>query len=260
MMQKARDAAKDKRINNPEEAFIDLTEALDLWFPNKMLGVHTCIPGVMENYNRVERRCDVKPAMNFPFPGGTFIEPPVILSCPVLIPGSADYVTEIDIPNGTPCLVQFSEAGIGQWLKGATQPDADGAYRFQLTDAMVTPGLYPYEQVPKITRNGVNQEGDNVTHTAKELHKIVANNIELAAAKGIQSVAADGDNDIQGTSIKLNGDAKPFVTHAELDLALQTFVTALNLVFSTKLDGGGSPGVLVLNIAASATTTVKTGG
>lgn len=59
---------------------------------------------------------------------------------------------------------------------------------------------------------------------------------------------------------EINGTGKFFVTHAELDTALQSFVTALNAVFATKLDGAGSPGTLVLNITLAKTTTVKTGG
>jgi phage gp45-like len=70
----------------------------------------------------------------------------------------------------------------------------------------------------------------------------------------------NGSAALDADSIELNGDSKSFVTHAELNTALQTFVTALNANFATKLDGGGTTGVLTLDISSSATTTVKTGG
>ena len=61
-------------------------------------------------------------------------------------------------------------------------------------------------------------------------------------------------------TIELNGSSKKFVTHTELNTALQTFITALNIVIGTKLDGVGSPGVLSLDITSAATSTLKTGG
>lgn len=65
---------------------------------------------------------------------------------------------------------------------------------------------------------------------------------------------------IDGTMTEINGNTKPFVTYAELDAALQLYATAVNALFATKLDGGGSPGTAVINISAAQTVTVKTGG
>jgi len=59
-------------------------------------------------------------------------------------------------------------------------------------------------------------------------------------------------------NIDLNGSSKKLVTHAELNTALQTFITALNANLGTKLDGSGTPGALALNIALSETAKVRT--
>jgi hypothetical protein len=81
----------------------------------------------------------------------------------------------------------------------------------------------------------------------------------------IYSTSADGTTkkaeiklDATG-NITLNGNSKTFVTHAELNTALQTFITALNLHVHGS---AGTPPVtpMSLNISAAATTTVKTGG
>ncbi len=61
-------------------------------------------------------------------------------------------------------------------------------------------------------------------------------------------------------NIDLNGSGKKLVTYSELNTALQTLVTAINTLFGTKLDGGGTPGTLILNISAAETQTVRTGG
>lgn len=60
-------------------------------------------------------------------------------------------------------------------------------------------------------------------------------------------------------SVQINGSSKKFVTDA-LSGLLSTFVTAVNAALAAKLDGGGTPGALSLDISSALTTTVKTGG
>lgn len=73
-------------------------------------------------------------------------------------------------------------------------------------------------------------------------------------------IDASGNVKIDGVAIHLNGSSKEFVTHAELDIALQLMVTAINSALATKKDEPGSPGTVTLDISAAKTTTVKTGG
>lgn len=73
------------------------------------------------------------------------------------------------------------------------------------------------------------------------------------AAQALIKLRADG-------TVEMNGDTKRLVTHAELATALATFVGLLNTALGTKLDGSGTPGALTLDISASQTTTLKTGG
>ena len=65
--------------------------------------------------------------------------------------------------------------------------------------------------------------------------------------------------------IELNGSSKKFVTHKELDTALQKFVTALNSHTHTGVQtGGGSSGTpaspMTIDISDAATSSVVTGG
>lgn len=93
--------------------------------------------------------------------------------------------------------------------------------------------------------------------------------LEVEVTEGqtiIYSTSTDGETlksqillDTDGT-INMNGDSKQFVTHKELDTALQLFIVSLNATFATKLDTAGAPGTLSLDISAAATTTIKTGG
>lgn len=64
--------------------------------------------------------------------------------------------------------------------------------------------------------------------------------------------------------VDINGDSKTFVTHAELDSAIQTFLTALNLHTHavTSAPGTTAPPTssMSMDISSAKTTTVKTGG
>jgi len=73
-------------------------------------------------------------------------------------------------------------------------------------------------------------------------------------------IDATGNVKIDGATIQLNGSSKLLVTHAELNTALQSMVTAINNALATKKDEPGSPGTVTLDISAAKTTTVKTGG
>jgi hypothetical protein len=73
-----------------------------------------------------------------------------------------------------------------------------------------------------------------------------------------------GDVEINGPNIKLNGESKYFVTHTELNTALQTFITALNLHTHSVPEAPGSTltptDPMSLDISSSQTQTIKTGG
>ena len=89
-------------------------------------------------------------------------------------------------------------------------------------------------------------------------HRIIRKNGDI----GFVEERCEHEFDDDG-NISLNGDLKRFVTHAELNTALQTFITALNLhVHATAAPGPPVPPTIPmsLDISASQTTSIKTGG
>lgn len=69
---------------------------------------------------------------------------------------------------------------------------------------------------------------------------------------------------LDSSSIELNGNTKQFVTWAELNTALTTYVTNLNLSLLTGANSGGpvvfaSPPPSSIDISSAKTTTIKTG-
>ncbi len=78
------------------------------------------------------------------------------------------------------------------------------------------------------------------------------------------AIESSGDITVDGSKIELNGNSKSLVTHAELNTALQNFITILNTHTHTVASVGSptkTPDIpMSLDISNSATTTVKTGG
>jgi hypothetical protein len=68
--------------------------------------------------------------------------------------------------------------------------------------------------------------------------------------KGLIYIKKDG-------TIELNGNTDFAVSYNDLNLALQTFKTAINVLFATKLDGGGTTGTLTLDLSGAKVEKVK---
>lgn len=62
-----------------------------------------------------------------------------------------------------------------------------------------------------------------------------------------------------GTTMSVNGDTDAVVLHSQLSTILSSFVTQLNMAIGTKLNGGGSPGTLVLDLAPAKSVSLKVG-
>lgn len=101
------------------------------------------------------------------------------------------------------------------------------------------------------------------SHISYDLECLKA--IQLAPAKDskvVIEVSAEGVVNIQAEAINIMGDTKTFVTHSELNTALQTFMNALNLhTHPTAASGPPSPPMvtMTLDISAAKTTGLKTG-
>lgn len=161
--------------------------------------------------------------------GKKVITYPLLVDCPVIILQGGGSYLEFPISSGDYCLVLFNDRDIDTWWSSENIAPPRTGRKHSLSDGFALVGLNPSTSVLDLS-------GDRV--------KLKGNGLPV---------------EVEGTEVKLNGDSKSLVTHGELDQALQLFITALNLhVHGTA----GTPPVtpMSINIASSATTTVKTGG
>jgi len=210
-----------------------LVDALDLFLQSRLRGVHTCLPGTIEKYyGHDKRKAVVKVGVKLQTAKGDILSIPPIDGVPVVFPSSGKFTLKYPLNKGDGCMIIFSEEGIGAWLKGDTEVNADSLARFALTDAICVPGLWSFKTVPSSTDATI-------------------------------EILDDGTIKVDGLGIELNGNVKKFVTYTELNAALQTFITALNLhTHPTAPTGPISPPTtpMSLDISTSETQTIKTGG
>lgn len=178
--------------------------------------------GKIEKVTASEQTVEVSLTMRRPAADGTSTEYPLLVDVPYFVLQGGGAYIDMPITAGDYCLVLFSDRDIDTWWSTANVADPATTRKHDLSDGIAIVGLNP--------------------KTAP---------LEMDGTK---------TRIINSNGIELNGNTKTFVTHAELDTALQLFVGALNTALGTKQNGTASPGTLTLDISAAETTTVKTGG
>lgn len=127
----------------------DPLDAMEVWFRARMEDVHVCLPGTVVSYSKASRLATVKPSVRPRSLHGDVFDIPPIQGVPVIWPGSQDFTVQGTLKRGDRVLLVFSEASIGNWIRGQGDVDAEDETRFSLQDAIAIPGLWPTSAVPK---------------------------------------------------------------------------------------------------------------
>jgi len=210
----------------------EITDAFNMLIDYRLDMLHTCLPGKILSYDAGKRLAKVEPLVSLKTSKEVNVIYQAIENVPVMFPSGSIFSLRWDIARGDGCLILFSESGIGNYLNSSEniQVESDDSTRFSMTDAICVPGLFSFTKAQRLSK-------DNEIYIDKT-----------------------GNVSIKGKEINLNGNSKSFVTHAELDAALQIYVSAVNTLFGTKKDEPSAAATLTLDISSAATTTVKTGG
>ena len=210
-----------------------------------MDNIHTALPGVITAYDYTTKKASVQPTIKKIFENGEKLTMPIITNVPVIFPGTSKGVIHFEItPGQDTCLIVFTERSLENWLSSdPTQSAEPGDPRqMDLSDAVCIPGLFSLASPGKVANTG--------------------SGLEIINENGYINLLNDG-------TMELNGNTKSFVTHAELDSALQTFITALNThthsaaaMVAGPYPVTGVTGVPVagmsVDISAAKTITIKT--
>lgn len=103
--------------------------------------IHTALPGEIVSYNASSGTATIKPIGKYVTSDGKKLEYPVITEAPVCFPFCQNAGVGIAFPvkKGDSCIIIVSEVELDAWRTGA---ESEGSLRFDLTSAMVIPGLF----------------------------------------------------------------------------------------------------------------------
>lgn len=266
---------------------IDFSSTIQNSIKSTLDNINTSIPGIIEKYDFEKKIAAVLPSINLITPTGKILAMPILNSVPVIFQGSADSVIHFPLKKGDKVLLIFSQKSLETWLAGdGSVSDPGDPRQFALSDAYCIPGLF----TPKSPGKVVTGEGMEILHKDSMINLLDDGKIEIKNTEAAVNLWTDGKVEVKnadasvnllasgnvevknssadliltsGGDIELNGNSKNFVTHTELNTALQSFLTALNLhTHPTAATGPPSPPTapLSLDISAAKTSTIKTGG
>lgn len=189
--------------------------------------------GKIEKFDKAAQSAEVQIQVRRRLPGGKTVQYPLLVDCPVLVlQGGGSYV-DMPIAAGDYCLVLFNDRDIDNWWTAAQSTAPNTRRKHALSDGFVFVGVNPKTQVRDIDGNRLR-------------------------------LVSDDDVSIEGVNVDLNGNSKRFVTHADLNTALQAMVTMINAHTHVSVTSLATPTPptppITLDISASQTTTIRTGG
>ena len=124
----------------------ELIEILEIALENRLLDVHTSLPGAIQTYDPVSQTATIELQIQRPLEGdveGEFEleDLPVLQNVRVVFPRTKKFMLTFPIEPGDTGDVFFAETPIGQWraVDGVAVPESVG--RFDLSGAKFYPGL-----------------------------------------------------------------------------------------------------------------------
>ena len=174
-----------------------LEQAIKAVCSNMLSNIHTVLPGQIESYDRAKHKAKVKPLIKKVLVNGVILQIPPIVSVPVVWPRTQNGSISFPLSSGDGVIILFSERALDNYLILGGDQQPQDPRKFDLTDAIAIPGLFPF-----------NASSKEESETDFELHfnntKMVFKengDIELTGGNTI-TVKANGDIEIGSTALK----------------------------------------------------------
>ena len=131
----------DQEYDRPTTA---LKFILRQWSKN----LHTCLPGIVEDFDPATRRARVQPAVQKLMTDGGLKDRPPVINVPVVFFGGGPFTSLAPLAAGDAVLLLFSQQGLSHFKAAFAKSPPSGARRFALTDAIAMPGFGPVSITP----------------------------------------------------------------------------------------------------------------
>lgn len=120
------------------------TDIIRQAFNSMACQMHTCLPAEIVKYDYTEQKAQVKILLRKQLKDGQVYTYPEITNVPVMFPRANNFSIHYPLNAGDKVAVFFSERSLDEWLeKGGTVTPTDPR-KFDLSDAIAIPGLYPF--------------------------------------------------------------------------------------------------------------------
>ena len=105
--------------------------------------INTMIPGIVESFNERDMTVDVVLCIKRVNDQGIEEEYPKLIDVPVLYPRSANFGLYFPLKKGDGVELRFSQRDVSQYLSTGSSVKPATSRRFNLSDAVASPGLFP---------------------------------------------------------------------------------------------------------------------
>lgn len=121
-----------------------LSDAID----RKLSEVHTSFPAKVTRVDVTIAQCDVQPLLKRKYPDGTVVALPQITNVPICVYRAGQAFISLPVKVGDLVKIDVSERSLDLWLLSGALTDPKDPRRFNLSDAMAYPGVYPFSNPP----------------------------------------------------------------------------------------------------------------
>lgn len=130
----------------------NFSDILNSVIRHNLSGIHTSFPAKVLSYSAPDQKANVQPLIKKVYLDKRVESYPVIVNVPVIFPRTATAIISLPIKKDDLVLIVIMERSIDQWLeKSGEESEPISNRRFDLSDAIAIPGLYPF---------GVNSDAD----------------------------------------------------------------------------------------------------
>lgn len=131
----------------------NLPAALDAAIERHLSQIHTAMPGRIEKYDWELQKASVKPLIKKQYMDGREASLPLIVNVPVMFMRTDNFSFTYPINEGDLVLVLFTERSMELYLKDGGEQLPGDRRKFDLSDGIAIPGLYPFSEQSKATNN-----------------------------------------------------------------------------------------------------------
>lgn len=266
-----------------------LADVMSKAIKRSISNIHTVLPGMIEKYDHKTQKAQVKPLIKKKYRDGVVESLPVIVDVPVVWPRSSNASMTFPVNKGDYVLLLFAERSIERFLASGGEQEPGDMRKYDLTDAIAIPGLYPFSEASRSDNNEdvlliyndtsvrITKAGNLEAKVSKDMVINVEKNSEVKI-KGNSKVEIEGNSEvnIKGEST-LSIDSKASVTikgnvTVDVDGNLDMSVSGtLNITApTTNIDGDlnvsgtvnlgeGGPAIARLGDAVEVTVNVTSG-